>query len=92
MQQEPSDSLPAETVTNMTDTTSSPDQAPASQAAAASTGEPRVDAALDRLDELADLGVHDHPAVFERVHAELIEVLGELEPDAGEHQPGLAAS
>jgi hypothetical protein len=92
MQQEPGDSLPAEIVTNMTETTTDPDQAPASQAAAAGTGEPRVDAALNRLNELADLGIHDHPAVFERVHAELSEVLGELEPDADEHQPGLAAS
>jgi hypothetical protein len=92
MQQEPSDSPPAETVTNMTETTTGPDQAPASEAAAASTGEPRVDAALARLDQLADLGVHEHPAVFERVHAELSEVLGELEPDTVEHQPPLAAS
>jgi hypothetical protein len=91
MQQEPSESLPVAAVTNLPETTTSPDQAPASQAAMASTGEPRVDAALSRLDELAELAVHEHPAVFERVHAELSEVLGELEPDTEEHQPGLAA-
>jgi hypothetical protein len=86
MQQEPSDSLPAETVTNMPETTTSPGQVPASQAVPASTGEPRVDAALRRLDALPDLAVHEHPAVFERVHAELGEVLGELEPDTEDHQ------
>lgn len=47
------------------------------------TGEPRVDAALRHLDELADLAVSEHPAVFERVHASLREVLGELEPSSG---------
>lgn len=47
------------------------------------TGEPRVDAALRNLDKLADLPVSEHPAVFERVHASLREVLGELDLDAG---------
>jgi hypothetical protein len=42
------------------------------------TGEPRVDAALSLLDELTELPVTEHPAVFERVHAQLGEVLGEL--------------
>jgi hypothetical protein len=42
------------------------------------TGEPRVDAALRRLDELGDLPVSEHPAVYERVHEQLVEVLGEL--------------
>jgi hypothetical protein len=92
MQQEPSESLPVAAVTNMPETTTGPDQALASEPAITSTGEPRVDAALGSLDELAELGVHEHPAVFERVHAELSEVLGELEPDTEEHQPGLAAS
>src|SRR5215469_4016613 len=42
------------------------------------TGEPRVDEALRRLDELGDLPVSEHPPVFERVHASLVDVLGEL--------------
>jgi hypothetical protein len=42
------------------------------------TGESRVDAALSLLDDLTELPVTEHPAVFERVHAELGEVLGEL--------------
>jgi hypothetical protein len=42
------------------------------------TGEPRVDAALSLLDDLTELPVTEHPAVFERVHAQLGEVLGEL--------------
>ncbi len=46
--------------------------------AAANTGEPRVDAVLRRLDELGDLPVSEHPAVYERVHEQLVEVLGEL--------------
>ena len=45
------------------------------------TGEPRVDAALARLDELPELPVTEHRAVFEHVHRRLSEVLGEL--DAG---------
>jgi hypothetical protein len=52
------------------------------------TGEPRVDAALARLDELPDLPVTEHRAVFEHVHRSLSEVLGELDtglpPGAGE--------
>jgi hypothetical protein len=43
------------------------------------TGEPRVDAALARLDELAELPVTEHRAVFEHVHRSLSEVLGELD-------------
>jgi hypothetical protein len=43
------------------------------------TGEPRVDEALRRLDELAELPVAEHPAVFEHVHARLRDVLGELD-------------
>jgi hypothetical protein len=42
------------------------------------TGEPRVDETLRRLDELGELPVSDHPGVFERVHSQLVEVLGEL--------------
>jgi hypothetical protein len=43
------------------------------------TGEPRVDAALARLDELEELPVTEHRAVFEDVHRRLREVLGELD-------------
>jgi len=50
------------------------------------TGEPRVDAALARLDELPELPVTEHSAVFEHVHRSLSEVLGEL--DAGLPLPG----
>lgn len=43
------------------------------------TGEPRVDAALTRLDELEGLPVTEHRAVFEDVHRRLRDVLGELD-------------
>jgi len=46
------------------------------------TGEPRVDEALRRLDELAGLPVSEHPGVFEQVHGQLVDVLGELRPAA----------
>ena len=48
------------------------------------TGEPRVDQAMRRLGELGDLPVSEHPQVFERVHASLVDVLGELRSGAGE--------
>jgi hypothetical protein len=43
------------------------------------TGEPRVDAALARLDELEGLPATEHRAVFEDVHRRLRDVLGELD-------------
>ena len=43
------------------------------------TGEPRVDAALRLLDRLPGLPVSDHPELFEEIHAQLTEVLGELD-------------
>lgn len=51
------------------------------------TGEPRVDGVLRRLDELSDLPVSEHPPVFERIHGQLVEVLGELRsgPNQGTH-------
>ncbi|MGE5132485.1 MAG: hypothetical protein ACM32E_06175 [Gemmatimonadota bacterium] len=61
---------------------------PAQDAAAVaqpSTGDPRVDEALSRLDELGGLPVSEHPAVFEQVHRRLAEALGELGPDAANH-------
>jgi hypothetical protein len=42
------------------------------------TGDARVDAALSVLDDLTELPVAEHPAIFEHVQAELSEVLGEL--------------
>ncbi len=48
------------------------------------TGEPRVDAALTLLDGLAELPVTEHSAVFERVHAELTSVLGQLDPESAD--------
>jgi hypothetical protein len=46
---------------------------------AAATGEPRVDAALARLDELAGRPVTEHRLIFEDVHRRLRDVLGELD-------------
>jgi hypothetical protein len=43
------------------------------------TGEPRVDAALRLLDRLPGLPVSEHPQLFEQVHAQLTDVLGELD-------------
>ena len=43
------------------------------------TGEPRVDAALKLLDRLDGLPVSEHPDLFEQVHAQLSDVLGELD-------------
>jgi len=42
------------------------------------TGERRVDAALSRLAELDELPVSEHPRVYERIHEQLVEVLGDL--------------
>ncbi len=56
----------------------------AHSADAPGTGEPRVDAALRLLDRLPGLPVSEHPGLFEQVHAQLSEVLGEL--DSG-HTP-----
>ena len=53
------------------------------------TGESKVDEALAGLDELAELPVAEHPAVFEQVHRRLRDVLGEL--DARDRQPQDAA-
>jgi hypothetical protein len=43
------------------------------------TGEPRVDTALKLLDRLPGLPVSEHADLFEQVHAQLSEVLGELD-------------
>jgi len=55
-------------------------------AAPDSTGEPRVDDVLRRLDELERLPVVEHPPVFEAIHGQLVEALGELR--TGADQPG----
>ena len=47
------------------------------------TGEPRVDAALKLLERLPGMPVSEHPELFEQVHAQLSEVLGELDSGAG---------
>jgi hypothetical protein len=47
------------------------------------TGEPRVDAALKLLERLPGLPVSEHPQLFEQVHAQLSEVLGELDSGTG---------
>jgi hypothetical protein len=66
----------------------------AAAAETASTGEPRVDEAIRRLTELDDLPLSEHPGVYERVHEELVEVLGDLHvgdrpaPQAPAARPG----
>jgi hypothetical protein len=58
------------------------------------TGEPRVDAALGRLDELAGRPVTEHRAIFEDVHRRLRDVLGELdncEQSSGDQAPAAGA-
>jgi hypothetical protein len=56
-----------------------PQDEPGSVGAVHGTGEPRVDAALRLLDRLPGLPVSEHPELFEQVHAQLTEVLGELD-------------
>lgn len=55
------------------------------------TGEPRVDAALARLDELTDRPVTEHRAVFEDVHRRLRDVLGELDTREPDQAPAAGA-
>ncbi len=47
------------------------------------TGEPRVDGAIRQLRELDELPVSEHPQVFERIHGQLVDVLGELHSGSG---------
>jgi hypothetical protein len=49
-----------------------------------------VDAALELLDRLGELPVSAHLAVFEQVHAQLSEVLGELDTGPAEGGSGQA--
>jgi hypothetical protein len=60
-----------------------PVAAGASNPATPATGEPRVDAALRLLERLPGLPVAEHPQLFEQVHAELSDVLGELDSGPG---------
>jgi hypothetical protein len=53
---------------------------------AALTGDPRVDQALGRLSDLADLPLPEHAAVFEHIHAELTGALGTLD-SGNDHFP-----
>ena len=55
-----------------------------------STGDTRVDEAVARLADLAELPVAEHPAVFEYVHERLTEALGDLDvrDPAGPGGPG----
>ena len=87
-----SETAPASELTAASEPDGASETAPASETAARSdaeesdasqetrqaTGEPRVDAALGRLGELDELQVSEHPRVYERVHEQLVDVLGEL--------------
>jgi hypothetical protein len=59
-----------------------PERAPEPVAA---TREPRVDAALKLLDRLPNLPVSGHAELYEQVHGQLSDVLGEL--DSGSAGP-----
>lgn len=61
-----------------------PEQQPAAEMTP--TGEPRVDEAVRQLAELDDLPVSEHPRVYERVHVQLVDVLGELHPGQTERE------
>jgi len=61
----------------LTETTTAPE----------TTGDPRVDAAIAHLGDLAQLPVSEHPPAFERIHAQLVEVLGELHTGASVADP-----
>ena len=49
---------------------------------AATTGEPQVDEALRKLDDLAGRPLNEHPAVFEQIHGALTGALGTLDSAA----------
>lgn len=52
-----------------------------------STGHPRIDEALTRLDSLDDLDINDHPEQFDAIHQALREALASAgrDGDASEH-------
>jgi len=68
----------------------SPPGQPAPAGARPPTGDVRVDEAVARLADLAELPVAEHPAVFEYVHERLTEALGDLDvrDPAGPGGPG----
>jgi hypothetical protein len=63
----------------------------ASAAGTPATGDERVDEAVARLADLAELPVAEHPGVFEYVHERLTEALGDLDvrdpSEPGGHVP-----
>ncbi len=53
-----------------------------------STGDPTIDAALERLDTLAARPVHEHPAELEAIHRVLRDALSSAgRDDAGSEGP-----
>ena len=58
------------------------------------TGDSRVDEAVSQLEDLAGLPIAEHPAIFERVHQQLTDALGDAGareravPDGGPGQLG----
>jgi hypothetical protein len=56
--------------------------------ALAPTGDPRVDAAIERLAAVGELDLAGRPAVLQDVHDRLREILGELGGPAGPGEPG----
>ena len=64
-----------------------PLEVPASLPPVEATGEPRVDAALDRLSELEGAPVAEHVEVFTDIHARLTGALADLGDDAADGRP-----
>jgi hypothetical protein len=63
------------------DANESPSEMPSAQGSlfAASTGDPRVDGAVSRLNDLATSDITEHPAVLEDVHRRLHNALADLD-------------
>ncbi|HUY46849.1 MAG TPA: hypothetical protein VMV92_14115 [Streptosporangiaceae bacterium] len=55
------------------------------------TGDTRVDDALHKLADLAELPLHEHPAVFEHIHGALTGALGTLDSGTEGIPPAPAA-
>jgi hypothetical protein len=53
-------------------------EAPGGERGQQSTGDARVDEAIEPLDTLGELPLAEHPPVLEEVHDRLREILGEL--------------
>jgi hypothetical protein len=83
MPDQPSSPPPSEAAETAED--SAPAEPEESGEAPATTGEPRVDAVLGRLSELDELPVSEHPGVYERIHEQLVDVLGTAD---GMRRPG----